>query len=77
MKQPIFNLEAEDKYNELKNFRLEVNNIFKLYSMPQTEQIAIIKNGWAEKGLQFLELLAQDRTRKMKHNGRSLNNIKQ
>ena len=29
MKQPTFNWEAENKYNELKNFRLEVNNIFK------------------------------------------------
>ena len=29
MKQPIFSGEAEDKYNELKNFRLEENNVFK------------------------------------------------
>ena len=34
MKQPTFNWEAEDKYNELKIFRLEVNYIFKLYSTP-------------------------------------------
>ena len=27
MKQPNFNWEAEDKHNELKTFRLEVNNI--------------------------------------------------
>ena len=45
MKQPTFNLKAKDKYNELKNFKLEVNNIFKSYSMPQTKHIAIIKNG--------------------------------
>ena len=31
MKQPTFNWEAEDKYNELKNFRLGVNNITKSY----------------------------------------------
>ena len=43
MKQPTFNWEAEDKYNKLKNLRLEVNNIFKSYNMPQTEQL-IIKN---------------------------------
>ena len=29
MKQPNFNWEADDKYNKLKNLRLEVNNIFK------------------------------------------------
>ena len=34
MKQTTFNWEAEDKYKELQNFRLEVNNIFKSYSMP-------------------------------------------
>ena len=43
MKQPTFNWEAEDKYNELKNVRLEVNNIFKSYDMPWAKQRAIIK----------------------------------
>ena len=37
MKQLTFNWEAEDKYNELKNFRLEVNNTFKLYSTSHAE----------------------------------------
>ena len=45
MKQLTFNWEAENKYNKLKNLRLEVNNIFKLYNMPQTDQLAVIKNG--------------------------------
>ena len=45
IKQPNFNWEAEDKYIELKNFRLEVNNIFKSFNTPQAEQLAIIKNG--------------------------------
>ena len=34
MKQPTFNWEVADKYIELANFRLEVNNTFKLYRMP-------------------------------------------
>ena len=59
MKQPIFNWEAEDRYNELKNFRLEVNNIFKSYNMPQTEQLVIIKNWLGRKSLQFIESLTQ------------------
>ena len=29
IKQSNFNCKAEDKYNKLKNFRIEVNNIFK------------------------------------------------
>ena len=37
MKQPTFNWKAKDKYNELKNVRQEVNNIFKSYSMLQAE----------------------------------------
>ena len=57
MKQPTFNWEVKVKYNELKNFRLEVNNIFKSYSTPQAEQIAIIINLLGRKGLQFLESL--------------------
>ena len=44
MKQPTFNWEADDKYNKLKTFRLEVNNILSTYCMPQTEQLAIVKN---------------------------------
>ena len=37
VKQPTFNWETEDKFNELKNFRLQVNNISKSYSTPQAE----------------------------------------
>ena len=58
MKQPTFNWEVEDKFNELKNIRLEVNMIFKSYSMPQAEQIAIIKNV-REKRPTILETLTQ------------------
>ena len=43
MKQPTFNWEVKDKYNEFKNFRLVVYNIFKRYNTPEAEQIAIIK----------------------------------
>ena len=42
MKQPTLNWVAEDKYYELKNFKLEVNSIFKSYNMPHAEQILII-----------------------------------
>ena len=60
MKQPTFNSEAEDKYIELKNVRLELNYIFKSCSMPQAEQIAIVKKNWlGRKGLQFLATLTQ------------------
>ena len=31
MKQPSFNWETDDKYNELKTFRFEVNNILMMY----------------------------------------------
>ena len=45
MKQPTFTWEEKDKYNELRNFKLEVNNIFRSYGTPQAEQIASIKSG--------------------------------
>ena len=57
MKQPTFNWEVDDKHNELKTFRLEVNNVLSAYSTPQTEQLAIVKNWLGRKGLQFLESL--------------------
>ena len=37
MKQTSFNWEADNKYNELKAFRLEVNNILTMYDIPQAE----------------------------------------
>ena len=43
MKQPNFSWEAGDKYSKLKDFRLEVNNIFASYITPHAEQLAIIK----------------------------------
>ena len=39
MKQTNFDWEVANKYNELKNFRLEVNNIFRSYNMPHTETV--------------------------------------
>ena len=57
MKQPSFNWEADNKYSELKAFRLEVSNILTMYNTPQTEQLAIIKNWLGRKHLQFIESL--------------------
>ena len=60
MKQPTFNWEADDKYNQLKTFRLEVNNIISMYNTPKTEQLAIVKNWLGRKGLQFFESLTNE-----------------
>ena len=57
MKQPTFNWDAEDKYSELKTFRLEVNNILSTYNTQQMQQWAVVKNWLGRKGLQFLETL--------------------
>ena len=48
--------EADDKYSKLKTFQLEVNNILTMYSTPQTEQLATVKNWLDRKVLQFIEL---------------------
>ena len=39
LKQPTFNWGATDKYTELENVRLEVNDIFKSYNENDTENI--------------------------------------
>ena len=59
MKQPTFDWDTEDKYSELKNFKLEIYNVFKLYDMPDIEKTALIKNWLVRKGLQLLEMLIQ------------------
>ena len=59
MKQPILNWNTEDKYNEVRDFRLQVITIFKSYNMPDTGKIATIKSCLYRKGLQLLETLMQ------------------
>ena len=39
MKQPTFDWDAQDKYSELKTFRLEVNNILSTYNTPQMDKL--------------------------------------
>ena len=53
MKQPSLNWEAEDKYNELKAFRQEVNNILSTYDSPQNEQLVMVKKLAGKKGTTF------------------------
>ena len=57
MKQPTFNWNAQDKYNELKTFRLEVNNIVSIYYTQQAHKLALVKHWLGRKGLQYLETL--------------------
>ena len=66
MKQPTFNWDTEDKYSELKNFRLEVHNVFKSYDMPDIEKTALIKNWLVRKGLQLLECLLKLKMKNLK-----------
>ena len=43
----------EDKYNELKYFRLEGNNVFKSYNVSDIEKITIIKNWLGRKDFNY------------------------
>ena len=45
MKQPMFDWNAEDKYSELKTFRLEVNNVLSTYNTPQPDKLVLVKIG--------------------------------
>ena len=60
MKQSTFNWESEDKYSELKTFKLKVNNILSTYNTTQAEQLAMVRNWLGRKGLQFLEILISE-----------------
>ena len=64
MKKPNCNWEADDKYNKLSNFRLEVNNIFRSYKMPHAKQLGIVKKWLGRKGLQFIESLTHAEKKK-------------
>ena len=57
MKQLTFNWNAEDKYSELKTFRLEVNNDLFTYNTPQADKLALVKKWLGRKSLQYLETL--------------------
>ena len=59
MKKPTFNWNSIDKYAELRNFKLEVKNIFPKYSINQAERVPIFKNWLGRQGLQLLESLTQ------------------
>ena len=55
MKQLTFDLNAEDKYSDLKSFRLEVNNVLSTYNTPQADKLAYVKNWLGTKGLQYID----------------------
>ena len=57
MKQRTFDWDTENKYGELKTFRLEVNKILSTYNTLQTDKLALVKNWLGRKGLQYLKTL--------------------
>ena len=66
IKQPTFNWEAEDRFNELRKLQDRGKQHMPNHTnIPQTEQLAIIQHWLDRKGLQFLEYLTQIRTRKV------------
>ena len=60
MKQPTFNWNAKDKYEELWSSKLEVSNVLKNYILGQTEKESILKNWLGREGLQLIATLTQD-----------------
>ena len=60
MKQLTFNLEAKDRYNELKSFKLEANNVLSKYNSPQNEWLAMVKNWMGRKGHQYIKALTNE-----------------
>ena len=59
LKQQIFSLGATDKYMELKNLRLELNSLIRIYSMFSTKKWQLSNHWLGRQGLQFIETLIQ------------------
>ena len=59
MKQPMFDWSSTDKYAELRNFKIEVKNMFQTSSISQAERVAITKNWLGRQGLKLLETPTQ------------------
>ena len=57
MKQLKFDWNTQDKYSELKTFRLKVSNILSTYKTQQADKLSLVKNWLGRKGLQCLETL--------------------
>ena len=55
MKKPAFNGNYKDKYAEMRNFKLKVNNMFQNCNASQTERVAVIKNWLGRQDLQQAE----------------------
>ena len=51
--QPIFDWKAQDNYNKLSNFKIEVRNIFmaKFYIIEESEKVLIIMSWLGHEGL--------------------------
>ena len=58
-KQPIFNWNGKDKYEELQNLKLEVSNKQDC-NLGQTEKVSITKNWLGREGLQLIATLTQE-----------------
>ena len=59
MRQLTFNWSFTDKYAELRNFKLEVENMFQNYSISKAERVPIMINWLGRQDLQILEFLIQ------------------
>ena len=60
MRKQTFSWSSTDKYTELRNFRMEVKNMFQNCNVNQAERVPII-NCWLDRqGLKLLETLAQE-----------------
>ena len=67
MKQPTFDWSAQDKYSELKTFRLEVDNVLSTYNTPETDKLAVVKNLVREKRAPISRNIDNCRERNVQH----------
>ena len=54
LKQPMFNWRAEDKYEELQNFELEVSNMLQNCTLDQRARVLVLTNWLGREGLHLI-----------------------
>ena len=57
LRQSTFDWSGTDKYTQLRNFRLKVNNIFETYNMDYVYRVSIIKHLLGKQSLHLLSVI--------------------
>ena len=66
LEKPLFNWDAQDRYNELINFEMEVTDILEMrtYELTGAEKVPVIKDWLGQEDLQLIKTFTHDEKEK-------------